>query len=138
MKRLTALTIATFTAFTIAATSLSAPAQAGKRERGIAAGVLLGAIGGAIIAGEIHRKRKKRHYRNHHRTHRQYGSDRGFYYDEYNEPVRVRRHHRGYRDTRRISRWQRHVNRCYDRYKTYDERSDTFIGYDGREHQCRL
>ncbi len=153
MKRILALTIATFTAFTIAATSLTTTAQAGKRERGIAAGVLLGAIGGAIIAKEIQRNKKKRHYRKHHRGHNVYGSrhrrhdvyrsrrdDRGFYYDEYREPVRVRRHsNRGqFRNTSRNSRWQRHVNRCHNRYRSYDQRSDTFIGYDGRERQCRL
>jgi hypothetical protein len=27
---------------------------------------------------------------------------------------------------------------CYARYRTYDARSDTFIGNDGRAHRCRL
>ncbi len=49
------------------------------------------------------------------------------------------RHHRRHgrvivvRDT-----WEAHVNRCYARYATYDETTDTFIGYDGLEHRCRL
>ncbi|MFZ1772760.1 MAG: BA14K family protein [Rhizobiaceae bacterium] len=30
------------------------------------------------------------------------------------------------------------MNRCYARYATYDETTDTFIGYDGLEHRCRL
>ena len=34
--------------------------------------------------------------------------------------------------------WEVHVNRCYARYKTYDHRTDTFVGYDGYEHRCRL
>ena len=31
-----------------------------------------------------------------------------------------------------------HVNACYARYRSYDERSDTFLGYDGDRHRCRL
>lgn len=31
-----------------------------------------------------------------------------------------------------------HVARCYARYKSYDERSDTFLGYDGNRHRCNL
>ena len=31
-----------------------------------------------------------------------------------------------------------HVDACYARYRSYDERSDTFLGYDGRRHRCNL
>lgn len=31
-----------------------------------------------------------------------------------------------------------HVARCYQRYKSYDERTDTFLGYDGIRHPCTL
>lgn len=31
-----------------------------------------------------------------------------------------------------------HVARCYQRYKSYDERTDTFLGYDGLRHPCTL
>lgn len=31
-----------------------------------------------------------------------------------------------------------HVARCYARYKSYDERTDTFMGYDGYRHPCNL
>jgi BA14K-like protein len=34
--------------------------------------------------------------------------------------------------------WGSHVSRCLDRYATYDPSSDTFVGYDGYEHRCRL
>ena len=51
-------------------------------------------------------------------------ANRGPYYDG-------RRHHRR-------SSWERHVDRCYDRYRTYDERSDTYVGFDGQYHYCRL
>ena len=36
------------------------------------------------------------------------------------------------------SSWGRHVDRCYARYRTYDHRSDTYIGFDGFPHCCRL
>lgn len=34
--------------------------------------------------------------------------------------------------------WEDHVDACYDRYRSYDERTDTFLGYDGYRHRCRL
>jgi hypothetical protein len=34
--------------------------------------------------------------------------------------------------------WESHVDRCYNRYRTYDHRTDTYIGYDGYPHRCRL
>ncbi len=34
--------------------------------------------------------------------------------------------------------WDRHVARCYARYRSYDAYSDTFLGYDGYRHRCRL
>jgi hypothetical protein len=37
-----------------------------------------------------------------------------------------------------VNSWQAHVNRCYARYNTYSAHTDTFIGYDGYEHRCRL
>jgi len=48
-------------------------------------------------------------------------ANRGPYYDGY------------YR-----SSWAVHVDRCYARYRTYDHRSDTYIGYDGYPHRCTL
>ena len=144
MKRLSTAAVSLFAALAFIAVSANAPAYAGKKERRIAAGILLGAIGGAIIANEIHRKKKKRHH------HRDYGhrhhSTHVYDDDIYVEPRSHRSHrsHRRYnrnhrvRHNSRLSRWERHVRRCYARYRTYDERSDTFIGYDGYEHRCRL
>ena len=31
-----------------------------------------------------------------------------------------------------------HVRRCLARYSSYDPDSDTYIGYDGYQHYCRL
>ncbi len=34
--------------------------------------------------------------------------------------------------------WDSHVSRCFARYRTYDPSTDTFVGYDGYEHRCRM
>ena len=34
--------------------------------------------------------------------------------------------------------WEAHVAACYARYRSYDERTDTFMGYDGYRHRCTL
>ena len=31
-----------------------------------------------------------------------------------------------------------HVQACYARYRSYDERTDTYLGYDGYRHACNL
>ena len=38
----------------------------------------------------------------------------------------------------RNAAWRRHVDRCYRRYRSYNHRTDTFRGFDGRDHRCRL
>jgi hypothetical protein len=43
-----------------------------------------------------------------------------------------------YDDYYEASSWERHVQRCYARYRSYDHRTDTYVGYDGYEHSCRL
>lgn len=45
------------------------------------------------------------------------------------------RYDRGY--DRRDAYWE-HVRRCEQRYRSYDRRSDTFIGRDGRRYYCNL
>nr|WP_245198853.1 BA14K family protein [Jiella mangrovi] len=35
------------------------------------------------------------------------------------------------------SRGGSHVARCRARYRSYDARTDTFLGYDGYRHRCR-
>lgn len=37
----------------------------------------------------------------------------------------------------RDARWE-HIRRCEARYRSYDRRTDTFIGRDGREYYCNL
>jgi hypothetical protein len=45
----------------------------------------------------------------------------------------------GYRPYRRAyyGGGSAHVRWCMNRYRTYDPRSNTFIGYDGDRHRCR-
>ena len=158
MKKFITLTIGALVAFTVAATSISTTANAGKRERRLATGLIIGAIGGAIVAGEIHRNKKKRRARQHQRyygsahvSRPRYNSNRRYnqrhydrpriqddrYYDQPRVSYERPRYQRRRYQAPRLNRYQRHVKRCYASYRTYDERSDTFIGYDGRERQCR-
>lgn len=100
--------VASMLALTIAGTTFSTEAEAGKRKyRGaVAAGVIGAIVGGAIIADS-----RRRHYRDYDE-------------DEYDAP-------------RRSSSWERHVARCYRAYRSYNEGSDTYVGYDGIERRCR-
>jgi hypothetical protein len=34
--------------------------------------------------------------------------------------------------------YEAHVAACYSRYRSYDEETDTFLGFDGYRHRCRL
>lgn len=46
----------------------------------------------------------------------------------------------GYRaPPRRVVRanWQAHADWCYDNYRSYDERTDTFVARDGNAYRCR-
>ncbi len=40
---------------------------------------------------------------------------------------------------RRVARanWRAHVDWCYDNYRSYDERTDTYVGHDGYAYRCR-
>ncbi|MEL6503140.1 MAG: BA14K family protein [Pseudomonadota bacterium] len=105
---------ASFLALSIIGVSLAPDAHAGKRERHIAAGVIGGLVGAAIVGSAVRAR-------------------------SYDEPVyverRPRRVRRAYRPA--YSSWEGHVRRCYAAYRSYNERTDTFIGYDGIERRCR-
>jgi hypothetical protein len=34
--------------------------------------------------------------------------------------------------------YSNHVDACYARYRSYDERTDTFLSYDGNRYRCNL
>ena len=72
-------------------------------------GAIAAGVIGAIVGGAIVADSRRRHYRD---------------YDEYDAP-------------HRSSSWERHVARCYRAYRSYDESTDTFVGYDGIERRCR-
>jgi hypothetical protein len=36
------------------------------------------------------------------------------------------------------SNYDAHVQACYDRYRSYDEETNTFMGFDGVRRQCQL
>ncbi|MET3925774.1 BA14K family protein [Devosia sp. 2618] len=38
----------------------------------------------------------------------------------------------------RANNYSGHVAACYARFRSYDERTDTYLGYDGRRHYCNL
>ena len=148
MKKIIAFAVAAFTTTAIAITTVSAPAFAGDRERRVATGVVLGVIGGALIANEIHRNHERRRYHSDDyypevsRRHRHRGEGRRYVEREpiyverrYREPIYVERRVEA---APRQSRWERHVEACYDAYKTYDERSDTYISRNARERRCDL
>lgn len=100
--------------------------------RGAAIGAGIGAATGAIIASEGVRRRGGYYYWRHGcYIHRPYGwvrvSHRYCYSDEYYEPRRVYEGPPAYSDA---------VRYCMDRYRSYDPRSGTYVGYDGLRHPC--
>lgn len=100
------------------------------RHRGgdaVAAGVI-GLAAGALIGGALAQPR----YRE------------PVYYDDYYEPRPVRRYEYvrpAYRERvyvrGSLEPWSREWYRyCENRYRSFDSRTGTFMGYDGREHFC--
>ena len=103
-------TLAIAMAAAVAGGALSVPTAANARCYGCAvgAGVAAGVIGGAIIGGAIANSRRERDY----------------YYDE--PPPR----YRGPPPDDDA------VEYCMQRFKSYDPRSGTYMGYDGYRHSC--
>ncbi len=99
---ITAVAVSTFAISTLTA-------DAGRRERNFALGVVGGLVAGAAIAGAANRGY----------------SDDDYYYDE--RPVYTSR--RSYRSA--------HVSWCLDRYNSYDPGSDTWVTYRGIVRTCR-
>ncbi|WP_048648328.1 BA14K family protein [Nitratireductor soli] len=98
-------------AATIAATALSGAineSRAGSLSPGEAAAIA--GVGGLIVGGLI-------------------ADSRRHYYGPSYAPAPV--YGGGYS-------WERHVARCYARYRSYSEYSDSYLGFDGYRHRCRL
>ncbi len=149
MKKTLTMAVSGLIAATIAVGTLATPAEAGKRERRLAAGIAGGAIIGAIIANEVHRNRKHRradrhygHVRHERRRHREYDGYEPRYYEDdrrFNEYERYEEEPVVRRDLRRvgsISADNAHISWCYDRYRSYRERDNSFQPYHGPRRQC--
>ena len=99
------------------------PAEAGKRERRIAAGIALGVLGTALILNET--RRDRRHYRQRH-----YRAAPRRYHRRVYQPRRVYQQRRTYRLS------HAHTNWCYNRYRSYREWDNTFQPYHGPRRAC--
>ena len=102
----------------------------GRRGRGGA--IALGVLGGAIIGSAIARDRYRYRYRRYDDGYYRYRRPRYYRPRVYYEPrpvYRERRYRRSSRNAHR--RW------CYNRYRSYQARSDTFVTYSGRVKRCR-
>lgn len=106
------ISIACASALAIAVSlSMATPSSADPASDAIGAGIVGGVFGfmaGAALAGSAH--------------HRVYVDDS---YDSYDDAG----YGYGYDD---------HVQACLDTYRSYDVRSDTYLGYDGYRHECEL
>lgn len=153
MKRFFTLAIAAIAAFTIGATTVTPSAEAGKRERRIAAGIFLGAVAGAVIADRSYRRHHKRYrhgryYRHgHYYGHRRYYKPRRYYrssHRHYRAPryYAPRRYRRVYYERPRYVAPRRHYGgrhaRCAAKYRSYNPRTGMYLAHSGRYRRCRL
>ena len=97
------------------------PADASQRTRARNAGIIgaaVGALGAAAIIGSRRRARPV--------------------YVAPPQPVYVapRRVYRAPRPVYRGGGWAGHVARCYAAYRSYDERTDTYVAYSGQVRRC--
>ena len=134
MKKFLSLSMAALLAGTMVMLSFSDADARHKRRHGVAAGVAAGIIGGAIIGGAIansNRRRSNRH------CHRGYCHRHNYEYSDhrhrpvvYDPPPRRRAPpRREYGD--------RHEDWCYDRYRSYRARDNTYQPYRGGRRYCR-
>ena len=90
-----------------------------RRNRAIAGGIGLGLLGAAIIGSQS--RNRQRDYDD----------------DDHVDEVEYERPRRRSNRSRRGGSWARHVQRCYDAYRSYNERTDTYVNYDGETRRCR-
>ncbi len=103
-----ALAVLAITLAVPTAVSTSTTAQAGSRDAFV--GGLVGGVVGGVI-GSSHRRHSRPDV-------------------VYVEPRRV------HREPVYVNRGEAHVNWCYNRYRSYQARSNTFVSYGGRVKQC--
>lgn len=87
--------------------------------------------GAGLQTEKVHRRNKRRHW--HGRRHRHWRPGWHFYGGWY-----YPRRWWGYTPRKRYYRpGRRHVRWCLNRYRSYNPRTDQFLGYDGYYHYCR-
>lgn len=120
MKKIAAAALATLIGITaVVGTAQTASAENG-RNAALAAGAVVGLGIGALLAAP-------RNDGGYEVAPPRYAAPAPVYDDGYRAPPR------------RVVRanWRAHTSWCYDNYRSYDERSDTFIARDGNEYRCR-
>ncbi len=128
--------MAALTAGAIAITSLATPASAGPVSPGLTA-ISPIVLEQAAVEGEQMKPTEIRH-RRWHRRHRRHGrraAAAGIAGALIGAAIVGAA---ASRERRAESRWDRHVARCYRRYRSYDEATDTWIDRRGRVRRCRL
>ncbi len=127
--------LAAVTAGAIAVTSLATPAAAGPVSPGLTA-ISPVVLQHAAVDGEQVKPTEVRHRRWHrrHRRHRRRAIGAGIAGALIGAAIVGA----ASRERRAESRWDRHVARCYRRYRSYDEATDTWIDRRGRVRRCRL
>lgn len=105
-----------------AGTMIAAPTPASARCFGCAvgAGIAVGVIG-SVIGGAIANSERQHEYWEHH----EHWRHRAYYDDDYYEEPSVR-----------YVPPDDAIDYCMRRFKSYDPRSGTYVGYDGYRHAC--
>ena len=134
MNKILSLSMATLLAGTLVMLSFSQADARHRRSHRVAAGIAGAIIGGAIIGGAIansNRRSRNRHcHRGYCHTHNYQYSDHRHRPVVYDPPPRRRPPpRRDYGD--------RHEDWCYDRYRSYRSRDNTYQPYRGGRRYCR-
>lgn len=121
MKKIAAAALATLIGITaIVGTAETASAENG-RNAALAAGAAVGIGIGALLAAP-------RYDDGYEVAPPRYVPAPTYYDDGYRAPPPRRAVRAG---------WRAHSDWCYDNYRSYDERTDTYIGRDGYTYRCR-
>ncbi len=134
MKKFLSLSMAALLAGTMVVLSFSDADARHKRRHGVGAGIAAGIIGGAIIGGAIansNRRSRDRHcHRGYCHTHNYQYSDHRHRPVVYDPPPRRR-------PPPRRDYGERHEDWCYDRYRSYRARDNTYQPYRGGRRYCQ-
>ena len=100
-------------------------------KRTIVSGLIVSAVAAAMLAGTV--QPSAAHHKHHHNKHLGIGIAAGvggfLLGTALAQPRTVYIQEHG-------GSW--HLRRCLNHYQSYDPYSDTYVGYDGYRHRCRL